>query len=86
MNESQQAAEIMFSLWLGTLDAVKIASEESFHSEHHRNAMTIHEAQKRLLERAISKRSKTAKITRDSNQLAEIQFNRISNQIKQKAS
>lgn len=84
MTETQQASAIMFSLWLGTLDAVKIAAQESFHSEAHRFAMTAHEAQKQLLERAVSKRSKTAKITRDANQLAEIQINRIINQIKQK--
>lgn len=35
-----------FELWMESLDPVKVAATESFHSEQHRMAMALHEAEK----------------------------------------
>lgn len=35
-----------FVLWMNSLDPVKVAAEESFHSARHREAMRIHEFEK----------------------------------------
>ena len=35
-----------FLLWMESLDPVKVAATESFHSENHRKSMALHEAEK----------------------------------------
>jgi hypothetical protein len=35
-----------FTLWMQSLDASKVAAEESFRSENHRNMLNVHEFEK----------------------------------------
>lgn len=46
-----------FELWMMSLDPVRLAANESFHSDSHRRAMELHEAEK---VRFMSKASRVA--------------------------
>lgn len=82
MTETATATDVMFFLWMGTLNATKLAAEESFLSEAHRFAMTAHEEQKKLFARSVSPREKRRKERIDRDQLASISFARYANQQK----
>jgi hypothetical protein len=76
MTETRDASYRMFELWIGSLDAVKVAAEESFHSHPHREAMTVHEMNRRAVADSLSDWSKKQKKLRDRDQLATIRFGR----------
>lgn len=44
-----------FVLWMQGLDAEKVASKESFHSQNHRDWMNLHEMEKTRIASAVSR-------------------------------
>jgi hypothetical protein len=77
LSAAAEQSDSMFTLWLASLDAGKIAAEESFLSEGHRLAMHLHEERKEALKRGTRAKEQKRKHRIDQLQWAQIRFNRI---------
>jgi hypothetical protein len=77
MSERLSAAELTFALWLSSLDATKVAAEESFHSEQHRFMVAAHERRKEDRDWITKEKEEARKRRIDQMQWANIRFNRL---------